>query len=523
LSAASPGGEIRIRRALISAWRKPEAVELAQALVQLGVSVSASGGTADAIAAAGLPVDRLSATTGFDNLLGGRVKTLHPAIHAAILARRDDQSDMEQLRQGGIEPIDMVAVDLYPFPTIAQSVGAALEIELIDIGGVALVRAAAKNYAHVTILSHAGQFPGMAKELLANGGKTNLDDRRRLAGEAFAFTAHYDAAIANRFQASGGEMTLPESLDIDLTRREVLRYGENPHQPGGWFVPLSGRPVGIAAGRQLGGKELSFTNFLDLDIALRLPREFSAPAATILKHTTPCGVGLGATTAEAFRNARSTDPQSAFGGIVGLNRPVDAETAEAIREGFIEVVTAPGFDDPALLILRKSKNMRLFACDEAQFAERLDFRSLWGGVLVQQPDTGFPEFKDLRVVTHRQPEAAELEALKFAWIAVRYVKSNAIVIADGRRTIGIGAGQMSRVDAAHIAVWKAGQAGLATAGTVAGSDAFFPFRDGLDLLADAGVTAVIQPGGSVRDEEVIAAADERGLAMVFTGRRHFRH
>ena len=508
---------------MISSFRKPEAVELAQALVQLGVTLSASGGTADAIEGTGLPVDRISGTTGFDSLLGGRVKTLHPTVFAAILARRDSREDMEELRRWNLNPIDLVAVDLYPFPMEQRPAHGAPEVELIDIGGVALVRAAAKNYTYVAVAVGAEKFTGLAKALAESGGKLSLNARCRLAGEAFAFTSRYDSAISDCCLSAGEEAKLPARLHLDLTRCEILRYGENPHQIAGWFTPSASPPAGIGACRQLGGKELSFTNLLDLDIALRLPRDFSEPAAVILKHTTPCGIGLGESILDALRNARSTDPQSAFGGIVGVNRPLDAETAEAVREGFIEVVAAPGYDEAALKILRRSKNMRLIVCDSAQYAEKWDVRSLWGGVLIQEPDVGFPELADLKVVTRRPPEAAELTALKFAWIAVRYAKSNAIVLVDGKRTIGIGAGQMSRVDAAHIAIWKASQAGLATAGAVAGSDAFFPFRDGLDKLADAGLTAVIQPGGSLRDAEVIAAADERGMAMMFTGRRHFRH
>ena len=517
-----PSGARTIRRALISAWRKKEAVELAKYLDSVGVRVVASGGTATAISEVGITVERVSVATGFDNLLGGRVKTLHPAVHAGILARRDDARDLADLKAGGIEPFDLVAVDLYPFPEPDLEISQDEAIELIDIGGVALIRGAAKNFEYVVVLSNASQFVEFGVEMVKAGGKVSRERRRQLAAEAFQYTAGYDGRIASRL-SEADQALLPDSLALTLTRGLELRYGENPHQTGAFYYPADHSPAGIAAITQYGGKPLSFTNLLDLDIALRLPLEFAQPAAAILKHTTPCGIGVGSNPFEALGNARSTDPQSAFGGIIGFNREVDLVTAEAVREWFVEVVAAPAYHKDALAVLKKSKNLRIIEYSGSVPAGERDFRSILGGMLVQEHDQGFPEFGELRAATQRQPDGAQLEALKFAWIAVRYVKSNAIVIADGSRTIGIGAGQMSRVDAAHLAVWKARQAGLDTVGAVAASDAFFPFRDGLDVLVDAGVNAVIQPGGSVKDPEVIAAADERGVAMVFAGRRHFRH
>jgi len=517
-------GFIEIRRALISAWRKEPAVELARRLEESGVEIVASGGTADAITAAGIPVERLSSVTGFDELLGGRVKTLHPAVHAGILALRDDPGHIADLEHAGIKPIDLVAVDLYPFPMRDdRAVDLSSAVELIDVGGVAMLRAAAKNFRYVAVLSRAEQFASAADALKAGNGRLSADFCRELAVEAFRWTADYDAAIAARLAFEVKGESPPDRFGLRLRRAIELRYGENPHQLAGFYVSDGDAPTGIAAAERLGGKRLSFNNLLDIDIALRLPREFDQPAAAILKHTTPCGVGIGDDLRDAFLNARSTDPQSAFGGIVGLNRRVNLETAQAIREGFMEVVVAPGFEEEALKELKRSKNLRIMEMTGSPSSDEYDVRSVCGGFLLQRRDAGFPELDDFRVVTGRQPDAEQLAALRFAWIVVRYVKSNAVLLAESRRTVGIGAGQMSRVDAAHLAVWKAGQAGLDTAGTVAASDAFFPFRDGLDVLADAGVTAVVQPGGSVRDEEVINAADERGIAMVFTGRRHFRH
>lgn len=530
-----------IKRALISSWRKEAAVRLAERLARLNISITASGGTAKAIAGAGIPIQRLEEITGFEDLLGGRVKTLHPLVHAAVLARRERPEDLADLQRMNLQPFDFVAVDCYPFPfepasgcdesnqpgrlksSLPPDQYESQVIELIDIGGIALIRAAAKNHRYVLIACCAEAFDSVMTQIERNSGTVSAEYSRRTAAEAFAFSSAYDSGIARRLDESMDAEGFPPRLTLAWERRQDLRYGENPHQKAIFYQTGNLSPSGLAAAVQLGGKELSFNNLLDLDIALRLPREFERPAAALLKHTTPCGIGLGDNICNAFRQARSTDPVSAYGGIVGLNRPVDLDTARAVREGFVEVIAAPGYESAALKELRKSKNLRIIESSDDLPISGVDFRSVWGGMLYQEWDKGFPEFNALNVVTERSPDAAEWEALKFLWVVVRYVKSNAIVLGEKERTLGIGAGQMSRVDAARIAIQKAVDAGLNLTGAAAASDAFFPFRDGLDILAQAGIRAVIQPGGSLRDEEVIAAANERHLAMVFTGRRHFRH
>ena len=513
---------IRLHRALFSCWRKEPAVALARKLHNQGIILLASGGTADAFAAAELPVERLSGLTGFDDLLQGRVKTIHPAIYASILARAGSDADAVDLKRVGVEPVDLVVVDLYPFtdPNSKARIDHA-PVELIDIGGVSLIRAAAKNFDRVAVLARSDQYEAFGDALDKSEYSTTTANRRQLAAEALRWTSFYDGSIAGWLEGETGQF--PSHFGLPLEAALELRYGENPHQQAQFYVIGGQNKVGIAAAEVLGGKQLSFNNLLDLDIALRLPREFTRPTVSILKHTTPCGVGNGDSPAEAYKNARSTDPVSAFGGIAGFNCAVDLETARILREGFMEVIAAPDYSEEALKELRKSKNLRIIKLPGARPAKGVDMRTVWGGLLVQEYDIGFPELNELKVVTQKAPEPDELDALKFAWVTARYVKSNAILIATASRTIGIGAGQTSRVDAANLAIWKARQIGLSLEGTVAASDAFFPFRDGLDALADAGVKAVIQPGGSVRDDEVIAAADERGIAMVLTGRRHFRH
>ncbi len=513
---------VRLRRAIFSCWRKEHAVELARKLHNLNVVLLASGGTADAFASAGLPVVRLSGLTGFDDLLQGRVKTLHPSIYASILARGGSEADSADLKGVGVEPVDLIVVDLYPFTDPnSKARKDHSPVELIDIGGVSLIRAASKNFDRVAVLARSEQFEAFSQVIEASNGVTDLKVRRDLAAAALRWTSYYDGCIAGWLDREDNQF--PQVLGLPLEAKLDLRYGENPHQQAQFYI-IGGQEIqGIAAAEVLGGKQLSFNNLLDLDIALRLPREFTRPTVSILKHTTPCGVGNGESPAEAYINARSTDPVAAFGGIAGFNCTVDLEAAKVLREGFMEVVAAPDYSQEALQELRKSKNLRIIKLPGARPEKSVDMRSVWGGLLVQQYDTGFPEFDELKVMTKLSPDAAVIEALKFAWVIARYVKSNAILIAESNRTVGIGAGQMSRVDAANLAIWKAGQAGLALEGTVVASDAFFPFRDGLDVLVDAGIRAVIQPGGSVRDDEVIAAADERGVSMVFTGRRHFRH
>ncbi len=513
---------VHIRRAIFSCWQKEPAVALAHKLHKFGVVLLASGGTADAFSAAGLPVERLSGLTGFDDLLQGRVKTLHPAIYASILARGGSDADAVDLQRIGVEPVDLIVVDLYPFTD--QNSKARLDhapVELIDIGGVSLIRAAAKNFDRVTVLARSEQFMSFGELIENNGCITTLTERKDFAAAALRWTSYYDGCIAGWLE--GDREEFPPVFGLPLEAALDLRYGENPHQKAQFFVIGGQSKSGVAAVEILGGKQLSFNNLLDLDIALRLPREFTKPTVSILKHTTPCGVGNGSSPAQAYFNARLTDPVSAFGGIAGFNCMVDLEAAKILREGFMEVVAAPDYSTDALKELRKSKNLRIIKLPGERPVKGIDMRTVWGGLLVQQYDTGFPELDDLKIVTKKAPDAAVLDALKFAWIVVRYIKSNAILIAEASHTVGIGAGQMSRVDAANIAIWKARQIGLPLEGTVAASDAFFPFRDGLDVLIDAGVKAIIQPGGSVKDEEVIAAADERGIVMVLTGRRHFRH
>ena len=530
-------------RALLSVSDKTGLVDLGRALVRRGVDLVSTGGTARALAAAGLPVTAVSEVTGFPELLDGRVKTLHPAVHGGILARRGRPDDLEAIRAQGIVPIDLVVVNLYPFARTAASEAAFDElIEQIDIGGPSMVRAAAKSFRDVLVVVDPDDYDRVLEALDGDGGP---DARLRfaLARKAFVHTAEYDATIAAALDAvdtSGPDFvrapfalagTTPDHLAVQASKVRDLRYGENPHQPAALY---SDGAWGFGRARILQGKALSFTNLLDLDAAARLVLEFDAPAAAVIKHTNPCGVATAPALHDAYVNAREVDPLSAFGGIVGLNRALDAETAGAIAETFIECVVAPDFDDGAREILAVKKNLRLVAADFAGGgdAARRDVRSILGAWLVQERDrvvecaapwTAGAEAAPgavLRVVTRRPPTDEEWTALRFAWRVCAHVKSNTILFARADRIAAVGAGQMSRVDAVNVAKMKAGS-GLA--GTVAASDAFFPFRDGLDAVAAAGATAVVQPGGSKRDAEVIAAADEHGLAMVFAGRRHFRH
>jgi phosphoribosylaminoimidazolecarboxamide formyltransferase/IMP cyclohydrolase len=541
-------------RALLSVSDKTGLVEFARALHERGFELVSTGGTARTIAASGLRVAAVSDLTGFPEMMDGRVKTLHPTIHGGILARRHRADDLDAARAHGIGLIDVVAVNLYPFVRAAADPTRPFEalIEEIDIGGPALVRAAAKNFRDVLVVVSPDDYGAVVEELDQVGGP-RLEFRLELARRAFAHTGRYDAAIASTLdhvtvkgnacervsEADGGP--LPGRLIVRLAKARDLRYGENPHQRGAWYQQDDGRePLRI-----IQGKELSFTNLLDLDAAVRVVAELSEPAAAVVKHTNPCGAATGASTAEAYLAARDADALAAFGGIVGLNRPIDEETARAIVSTFIEAVIAPGVAEAALPILGTRKNMRVVLADVQGVREEtsaLDLRSFFGGVLVEERDRvgearqRWPPSADaaaasgFRVVTRRQPTAEEWKALRFAWRVSAHVKSNAVIFTTATRTLAIGAGQMSRVDAVNVAVMKAASeassgpgARKGLAGSVAASDAFFPFRDGLDAVADAGATAVVQPGGSVRDGEVIAAADERGLAMVFTGRRHFRH
>ncbi len=504
-------------RALISVYNKVGVVELARELVGLGVEVISTGNTQRLLAEAGLSARAVSDVTGFPEILDGRVKTLHPAIHAGLLARRDLPAHMAQLAEYGLLPIDILVVNLYPFQETVARVGVTLEeaIEQIDIGGVALLRAAGKNYHHVLPLVDPADYPEVLAGLRSGDLPATL--RRRLAARTFAHTAAYDAAIGSYL----AEETLPETLTVSLPLAQPLRYGENPHQP----AALYGGFLGHFA--QLHGKELSYNNIIDAAAAQELIEEFPASesaAVVIVKHTNPCGVGTGATLLDAWERAFATDREAPFGGIIAANRAVDMGLARAIDEIFSEIVIAPDFDPEALELLRKKKNRRLLKLlRPVTRPGELLLRSVPGGLLAQIADRSPLAEEESHVVTQRAPSDAEWRALRFAWRVVKHVKSNAIIYAAADRTLGVGAGQMSRVDSSRLAVWKAQHAGLSLAGSVVASDALFPFADGAEAALAAGATAIIQPGGSLRDADVIAAADAAGAAMVFTGRRHFRH
>jgi phosphoribosylaminoimidazolecarboxamide formyltransferase/IMP cyclohydrolase len=500
-----------MRTALLSVYDKTGVVELATGLDELGWRLVSSGGTAKAIGAAGLPVTDVADLTGYPAILGHRVVTLHPAVHAGLLADLDQPDHRAQLAELGIEPIGLAVINLYPFSTAPGT-------ELIDVGGPAMIRAAAKNHAHVGVVVEPSQYAAVLDELRASG-ELSAATRRRLARSAFAHTAAYDAAIVAWLDGEpDGADPLPPSIHLSLERAQELRYGENPHQRGARYR-VAGRESWWDRAVQLGGKELSYLNLFDAEAAWRLVHRFDEPAVVIVKHANPCGVAVAADVTEAYVAANACDPVSAFGGIVAANRAVPAAMAEALAPVFTEVVVAPSFDDDALAALSTKKNLRLLAAP-APSGDQLDVRSIDGGALVQETDRVSLDRSAWRVVTAAQPYEALWRDLEFAWVVCAAVSSNAIVLARARQALGIGAGQQNRVDSARIAVEKAD--GRAVGGVCA-SDAFFPFRDGLDAVAAAGVKGVIQPGGSVRDEEVIAAAEEHGIAMVFTGERHFRH
>ena len=520
-----------IRRALISVSDKTGLIDLARFLVRHDVEILSTGGTAKALQAEGVKVKDVSAHTGFPEIMDGRVKTLHPLIHGGILAERGKPAHQAAMKDHSIQPIDLVVVNLYPFEaTVAK--GAAFDdcIENIDIGGPALIRAAAKTHSDITVVIEPADYQAVMHEMVAHGGTTTPDLRKRLAARAFARTASYDAAISRWFQGVIDE-PLPERFALGAARKQTLRYGENPHQKAAFYVTGETRP-GVASATHVQGKELSYNNLNDTNAAFELVAEFETPAIAIIKHANPCGVALGPTLVEAYRKALACDPVSAFGGIIASNRKLDGAVATEIAKLFVEVIVAPDADDAARAALASKTNLRLLLTgglpDPA--ARGLELRTLAGGYLVQERDAGRIGLGDLKVVTKRRPTDAELGDLLFAFRVAKHVKSNAIVYAKDGATVGIGAGQMSRVDSSRIAAHKAGEAAKAqeltqslAVGSVVASDAFFPFADGLLAAAAAGATAVIQPGGSMRDAEVIAAADEKGLAMVFTGMRHFRH
>jgi phosphoribosylaminoimidazolecarboxamide formyltransferase / IMP cyclohydrolase len=520
-----------IRRALISVNDKSGIGAFAEVLAARGVTIISTGGSAKTLAAAGVPVTEVAEVTGVQEFLDGRVKTLHPAIHAGLLARRDRPDHLAALAERRIAPIDLLACNLYPFTQTVVS-GASPEdcVENIDIGGVALIRAAAKNHDAVTVVTDPADYDRVLAELMAGNGAIGAEMRRALARKAFALTAAYDVAIAE-WMGRGEQASFPETLVLTGHLADRLRYGENPHQSAAFYHIGQSRP-GVATARQLQGKELSYNNYGDADAAFEQVAEFRSPAVAIVKHANPCGVAIGAGLREAWDKALACDPVSAFGGIVALNRRLDGPTAEAIARLLIEVVIAPEADEAARAILARRAGLRLLVTGELPdpAAAGRSFRAVAGGILVQERDRVSVGREGLRIVTHREPRETEITDLLFADTVAKHVKSNAIVFARGGATIGIGAGQMSRVDSVRIAAAKAAEvgksAGLAqspTIGSVLASDAFFPFADGLEAAAEAGVTSVIQPGGSMRDKEVIAAADAAGIAMVFTGIRHFRH
>jgi phosphoribosylaminoimidazolecarboxamide formyltransferase/IMP cyclohydrolase len=535
-------------RALLSVSDKTGIADVARGLAARGFELVSTGGTARTLQASGLPVTTVSTVTGFPEMLDGRVKTLHPALHGGILARRDRPDDLAALESHGIGLVDVVIVNLYPFAEAAANPSTTFDqlVEEIDIGGPSLVRAAAKNFRHVLVVVDPGDYGRLLDQLDRSPG---LEFRFDLARKAIAHTATYDAGITaalgdvtlrgSAFERGPADALLPSRMPLVLEKVRDLRYGENPHQRAAWYSGLTSRSGGSGSAASgfsrttiLQGKELSFTNLLDLDAAARIVLEFDEPAAAVIKHTNPCGAAIGRSAAEAYVRARDADPVSAFGGIVALNRPIDRETAEAIASTRIDCVIAPSLDESVHNILARKANMRVVTADFSGLRTGVDLRSILGGALAQERDVvgeagtqwssgSLPE--GFRVPTKRHPTSEEWTALRFAWRICAHVKSNAIIFTDAQSTLAIGAGQMSRVDAANVAAMKAREANRSLKGSACASDAFFPFSDGLDVVAQAGATAVVQPGGSVKDPEVIAAADRHGMAMIFTGRRHFRH
>ncbi|AEX23413.1 MULTISPECIES: bifunctional phosphoribosylaminoimidazolecarboxamide formyltransferase/IMP cyclohydrolase [Vibrio] len=524
-----------IRRALISVSDKTGIVEFAQALAERGVDILSTGGTARLLAEQGIAVTEVSDYTGFPEMMDGRVKTLHPKVHGGVLGRRGQ--DDEVMEKHGINPIDMVVVNLYPFAETVAKDGCTLEdaVENIDIGGPTMVRSAAKNHKDVTIVVNASDYDRVIAEMDANDKSLTLETRFDLAIAAFEHTASYDGMIANYFgtmvpsygenKEGDEESKFPRTFNQQFEKKQDMRYGENSHQAAAFYVEANPEEASVSTARQIQGKALSYNNIADTDAALECVKEFDEPACVIVKHANPCGVALGKDILEAYNRAYQTDPTSAFGGIIAFNKELDAETATAIVERqFVEVIIAPSVSAEAIEVVAAKKNVRLLECGEwTTKTTGFDVKRVNGGLLVQDRDQGMVSLDDLKVVSKRQPTEEELKDALFCWKVAKFVKSNAIVYAKGDMTIGVGAGQMSRVYSAKIAGIKAADEGLEVAGSVMASDAFFPFRDGIDAAAEAGIKCVIQPGGSMRDDEVIAAADEHGMAMIFTGMRHFRH
>jgi phosphoribosylaminoimidazolecarboxamide formyltransferase/IMP cyclohydrolase len=517
---------VAIKRALISVSDKTGIVEFASALARAGVEIISTGGTKSLLEKSGVPVIGISEVTGFPEILDGRVKTLHPAVHSGLLAIRDSEAHQQQMKELGLDYIDLVVVNLYPFAATIRKPDVSYEeaIENIDIGGPTMLRSAAKNHAFVTVVVDAADYGEVLEQIQANGD-TTLETRKRLAAKVFRHTAAYDALISDYLTRLNGEL-FPETYTVTYEKVQELRYGENPHQKAAFYrKPLAGEG-NITTAEQLHGKELSYNNINDANAALQIVKEFSEPAVVAVKHMNPCGVGIGSTIEEAYRKAYEADPTSIFGGIVAANREIDGATARLLHEIFLEIVLAPGFTPEALEILTKKKNIRLlrlgdaFAAADRPAASYHNITSVEGGMLVQDNDALQLDRSTLKVVTERAPTEEELRQLLFGWKVVKHVKSNAIVLAKDNMTIGVGAGQMNRVGAARIAIEQAGEKAK---GSVLASDAFFPMGDTVELAAQAGITAIIQPGGSIKDEESIAAANKCGIAMVFTGIRHFKH
>ena len=519
---------MKVGRAIVSVHDKTGVVDLGRRLAALGVEILSTGGTASLLRKEGVPVREVADVTGFPEMMDGRVKTLHPKIHGGILARRDVPAHLEALERHGIPPIDLVVVALYPFEATIATPGVTREaaIEQIDIGGPAMIRAAAKNHDAVAVITDPSQYAEVLGELEGSGGVLSHETCARLAGEAFRRTSQYDAAIATYLSAPAVD-EYPARLDLGGELALSLKYGENPHQTAAFYRLAGGPAVGLAAMTPLHGPELGYNNLLDFSAALALLLEFDEPAAVVIKHTNPCGVAHGATVGQAMAKAKASDPVSIYGGIVGVNRTLDMAVVEALAGIFVEILFAPSFAADALEELRRTKKKcRVFEvpCDRRALSRRMtEYRSVLGGLLAQSMDRDDLDEKALKTVSRRVPTGAELQALRFAWRVGKHAKSNAIVLTTADQVIGVGAGQMNRVDSARLAVMRARAMGLETRGTVCASDAFFPFRDGLDVVAEAGATAVVHPGGSLRDEEIIRAADEHGMAMLVTGMRHFRH
>lgn len=515
--------QVSIRRALISVSDKTGIVSFAKQLAELGIEIISTGGTHRVLEEAGVPVTGISEVTHFPEIMDGRVKTLHPKIHGGLLAIRDLPSHISAMEENGIEAIDLVVVNLYPFQQTIQKPGVTVEeaIENIDIGGPSMVRSAAKNHQYVTVVVDPADYEEVIAQLQKDGS-TSLETRRQLAAKAFGHTAAYDALIANYFNELLG-ITFPEQLTVTYNKQQALRYGENPHQQAAFYREPRAAAGTIASAKQLHGKELSYNNINDANAALELVREFSEPAVVAVKHMNPCGVGIGKTISAAYQKAYEADPVSIFGGIVAANRPIDKETAEQMKGIFLEIILAPSFTPEALELLSTKKNLRLLEWGDSSLTEQaagLKVQTVGGGALVQEADLGQVTQEQCETVTERAPSEEEWKQLLFAWKVVKHVKSNAIVVAKDSRTLGVGAGQMNRVGSAVIAL---NQAGAEAKGAVLASDAFFPMKDTVEQAAKAGITAIIQPGGSIRDQESIDEANKYGIAMVFTGMRHFKH